>query len=59
MGRKRLVLFLFLLSISISYTQKKENSIDTESIVIVKSFTPSLSDAFKIKSNPYIGLHFK
>ena len=54
MGRKRLVLFLFLLSISISYTQKKENSIDTESIVIVKSFTPSLSDAFKIKSNPFI-----
>ena len=54
MGRKRLVLFLFLLSISISYAQKKENSIDTESIVIVKSFTPSLSDAFKIKSNPFI-----
>ena len=54
MGRKRLVLFLFLLSISISYAQKKENPIDTESIVIVKSFTPSLSDAFKIKSNPFI-----
>ena len=54
MGRKRLVLFLFLLSISISYAQKKENSIDTESIVIVKSYTPSLSDAFKIKSNPFI-----
>ena len=54
MGRKRLVLLLFLLSISISYAQKKENSIDTESIVIVKSFTPSLSDAFKIKSNPFI-----
>ena len=34
--------------------RKKENSIDTESIVIVKSFTPSLSDAFKIKSNPFI-----
>ena len=54
MGRKRLILILFLLSISISYPQKKENSIDTESIVIVKSFTPSLSDAFKIKSNPFI-----
>ena len=54
MHRKRLILFLFLLSISISYAQKKENSIDTESIVIVKSFTPSLSDAFKIKSNPFI-----
>ena len=54
MGRKRLILILFLLSISISYPQKKENSIDTESIVIVKSYTPSLSDAFKIKSNPFI-----
>ena len=54
MGRKTLILYLFLLSISISYAQKSENSIDTESIVIVKSFTPSLSDAFKIKSNPFI-----
>ncbi len=54
MGKKRLILFLSLLSISISYDQKKENYIDTESIVIVKSFTPSLSDAFKIKSNPFI-----
>ena len=54
MGRKRLVLFLFLLSISISYAQKKENSIETESLVIVKSFTQSLSDSFKIKSNPFI-----
>ena len=54
MGKKRLILFLSLLSISISYDQKKENYIDTESIVIVKSFSPSLSDAFKIKSNPFI-----
>ena len=54
MGRNRLILFLFLLSISISDAQKKGNSIETESVVIVKSFTPSLSDAFKIKSNPFI-----
>ena len=54
MVRNRLILFLFVLSISISDAQKKENSIETESIVIVKSFTPSLSDAFKIKSYPFI-----
>ncbi len=54
MHRKRLILFFFLFSISSSYAQKKESSIDTERIIIVKSFTPSLSDAFKIKSDPSI-----
>ena len=54
MHRKRLILFFFLFSISSSYAQKKESSIETERIIIVKSFTPSLSDAFKIKSDPSI-----
>ena len=54
MHRKRLILFFFLFSISSSYAQKKKNSIETERIIIVKSFTPSLSDAFKIKSDPSI-----
>ena len=54
MHRKRLILFFFLFSISSSYAQKKESSIVTERIIIVKSFTPSLSDAFKIKSDPSI-----
>ena len=53
--RKYLVLlFLFLLSTSISDAQKNENFIETENVIIVKSFTPSLSDAFKIKSDPSI-----
>ena len=54
MHRKRLILFFFLFSIYSSYAQKKESSIETERIIIVKSFTPSLSDAFKIKSDPSI-----
>ena len=54
MHRKRLILCFFLFSISSSYAQKKESSIDTERVIIVKSFTPSLSDAFKIKSDPSI-----
>ena len=54
MDRNRLILFFFLLSTSISDAQKNENSIETERIIIVKSFTPSLSDAFKIKSDPSI-----
>ena len=54
MHRKTLILFFFLFSISSSYAQKKESSIETERIIIVKSFTPSLSDAFKIKSDPSI-----
>ena len=54
MDRNRLILFLFLLSTSISDAQKNENSIETENVIIVKSYTPSLSDAFKIKSDPSI-----
>ena len=54
MDRNRLILFLFLLLTSISDAQKNENSIETENVIIVKSYTPSLSDAFKIKSDPSI-----
>ena len=54
MDRNRLILFLFLLSTSISDAQKNENSIETENVIIVKSYTPSLLDAFKIKSDPSI-----
>ena len=54
MNRDSLILFLFLLSISTSDAQKNESAIETEQILIVKSFTPSLSDAFKIKSDPPI-----
>ncbi len=54
MDRNRLIVFLFILSMSISDAQKKESSIETEKVIIVKSFTPSLSDAFKIKSDPSI-----
>ncbi len=54
MDRDSLLLFVFLLSISICDAQKDESAIETEQILIVKSFTPSLSDAFKIKSDPSI-----
>ena len=54
MNRDSLILFLFLLSISTSDAQKNESAIETQQILIVKSFTPSLSDAFKIKSDPSI-----
>ncbi|MBP2832200.1 TonB-dependent receptor [Aquimarina sp. U1-2] len=35
------------------FTQEKENeTLDTERVVIVKAYTPTISDAFKIKATP-------
>ncbi|MDV7185802.1 TonB-dependent receptor [Lutibacter sp. TH_r2] len=50
---------LFIISILISstfiYAQKKEtDTLKTEEILVVKPYTPSIADAFKIKSNPSI-----
>ncbi len=50
------VLFLGVLLVSvIGFSQEKEEeTLDTERVVIVKAYTPTISDAFKIKSTPEI-----
>ncbi len=49
---------LFILSIllsTLSVAQEKENEdLETERVVIVKAYTPTISDAFKIKSSPVL-----
>lgn len=45
-------LVLFCLTISLQAQETKTDSLKTEEIIVVKPYTPSISDAFKIKNNP-------
>jgi len=49
------ITFLFLLISGILVAQKtKKDTLKTEEITVIKSYTPKISDAFKIKTNPTI-----
>jgi len=53
--RKLLVTSLVLLLTIFSYAQEtKPDTLKTEEIIVVKPYTPTISDAFKVKSNPII-----
>ncbi len=53
--QKSPITFLFLLISGILLAQKtKKDTLTTEEITVVKSYTPKISDAFKIKTNPTI-----
>ena len=55
MMQKHFILYIFLLLSGLIFSQKKKKEkIDTEEITVVKSFTPTVSDAFKININPEI-----
>ena len=44
-------IILFIFSVNISAQENKENnSIGTQEVLVVKSYTPNLSDVFKIKN---------
>jgi hypothetical protein len=48
---------LFLVSTAFSFAQEdkeEQGDIDTERLIIVKPYSPTVSDAFKIKQNPVI-----
>lgn len=48
------VLFLVLFSNGIQAQKNENNTIGTQEVFIIKSYTPSLSDAFKINSTPKV-----
>ncbi len=53
--RSRVLLFLSGMVSTIAMAQEKEKeTLDTERVVIVKAYTPTISDAFKIKSIPLL-----
>lgn len=47
-------ILILLLSIQVILGQKKEENIGTEVVNVVKPYTPSVSDAFKVKETPII-----
>ncbi|MCF6296967.1 MAG: TonB-dependent receptor [Flavobacteriaceae bacterium] len=53
--KKHIILFIFLLLSGIIFSQKKDKEeLDTQEITVVKPFTPTVSDAYKIKIGPKI-----
>ena len=53
--RKLLIITLSIFTISTSFSQEtKVDTLKTEEILVVKPYSPKISDAFKIKSNPSI-----
>lgn len=53
--RYKILILVLLVTTTISFSQrKKKDTIGTEVINVVKPYTPTVSDAFKIKSSPEI-----
>lgn len=48
----RLLSFSLLLVSQFSFSQKKDENIGTEVVNVVKPYTPTISDAFKVKETP-------
>lgn len=48
----RFVIFTILMLSSLTWSQKKQEKIDTEEVNVVKSYTPTITDAFKVKETP-------
>jgi hypothetical protein len=48
-----ILIFGFLLSIA-SFAQRENDTIKTEKLIIIKQYSPTLNDAFKVRSKPSI-----
>ena len=50
---KTFVTLSIFLTVSLSFSQERENdTIDTDVVNVVKPYTPTISDAFKVKETP-------
>ena len=53
--RKLFITSIVLLITGFSFSQEtKKDTLKTEEIIVIKPYTPKISDAFKVKSNPII-----
>ena len=53
--RKLFIITLAIFTINSTFSQEtKKDTLSTEEILVVKPYTPKISDAFKVKSNPNI-----
>lgn len=51
---KNIIVFSLLLTFQFSFSQKKGENIGTEVVNVVKPYTPTISDAFKVKETPVL-----
>lgn len=51
---KNIIVLVLLIVFQISFAQKKEENIGTEVVNVVKPYTPTISDAFKVKETPVL-----
>jgi hypothetical protein len=52
--KKYISIFILLLITTLAFSQKKKDTIGTEVINVVKPYSPTVSDAFKVKLSPEI-----
>lgn len=50
--QNKTIILLLLFVFQLSFSQKKEESIGTETVNVVKPYSPTISDADKVKENP-------
>ena len=50
----RLLSICLILGTQITFAQKKDENIGSEVVNIVKPYTPTISDAFKVKETPAV-----
>jgi len=51
---KNIIALVLFITFQFSFAQKKEENIGTEVVNVVKPYTPTISDAFKIKETPVL-----
>lgn len=52
--QNKITIALFLVAFQFSFAQKKEDNIGSEVVNVVKPYTPTLSDAFKVQETPLL-----
>ncbi|SDW89453.1 TonB-dependent receptor [Flavobacterium degerlachei] len=52
--QNKVTIGLFLVAFQFSFAQKKEENIGSEVVNVVKPYTPTLSDAFKVQETPVL-----
>jgi len=52
--QNKITITLFLVAFQFSFAQKKEENIGSEVVNVVKPYTPTLSDAFKVQETPVL-----
>ena len=50
--QNKTIILILLFVFQLSFSQKKEESIGTETVNVVKPYSPTISDAFKVKETP-------